>query len=186
MQIQDRNRERKTTIVLAVICAVLQLSLAHVIGLGSGHPSFCFVFAVCMALLRGGTVGVVSGFAAGLLFDLTTTGPMGLMSLLLTLCSFVLGFKVRNVLAENPRVALAEGAVAALAVSLVYSLAMLFTGDASSIIDVVIFRALPTAILSFLAFLPFAFVFSRQGRMGMGLGGSIGRTLGSRRGGRGL
>ena len=186
MQIQDKNRQRRTTIILAVICGLLQLSLSHVIGLGSGHPNFAFVFAVCMALTRGGSVGVVSGFAAGFLFDLTTTGPMGLMSLLLTICSFVLGYKVRNVLAENPRVAYAEAAVAALVVSLMYSLAMLITGDASSIIDVVIFRALPTAILTFLAFLPFGFLLSRQSRMGMGLGGSIGHSLGSLRGGRGL
>ena len=186
MQIQNRSRQRRTTVILAVICALLQLSLSHVIGLGSGHPNFAFVFAACMALTQGGAVGVVSGFVAGLLFDLTTTGPMGLMSLLLTVASFVLGYKVRNTLAENPRVAYAEGAIAAMSVSLAYSLAMLFTGDASSIIDVVVFRALPTAILTFLAFMPFAYVLSRSGRMGTGLGGSIGHTLGSRLGGRGL
>lgn len=186
MQIQDRNRQRKTTVILAVICALLQLSLSHVIGLGSGHPSFCFVFAVCMALTRGGTIGVVSGFAAGLLFDLTTTGPMGLMSLLLTICSFILGYKVRNALAENPRVAFAEVAVASLVVNLVYSFAMLITGDASSIIDVVFFRALPTAILTFLVFLPFGWVLSRQSHLGLGSGGTIGHTLGSHLGGRGL
>lgn len=186
MQIQDKNRQRRTTVILALICAVLQLGLAHVIGLGSGHPNFCFVFAVCMALMRGGTLGVVSGFAAGLLFDLTTTGPMGLMSLLLTICAYVLGYKVRNALADNPHVALAEGAVAALVVSLIYSFAMLLTGDASSVIDVIVFRAVPTALLTFLAYVPFALILSRTARLGMGLGGSIGRTLGSRRGGRGL
>lgn len=186
MQIQDRNRQRRVTVVLAVICLVCQLAFSHVIGLGSGHPNFAFVFAVCMALLRGGTLGVVSGFAAGFVFDLTTTGPMGLMSLLLTVCSFVLGYKVRNSFAENPNVALAQGAVSALVVSLIYSLAMLIAGDASSIVDVIVFRALPTALLTFIAFVPFALVLSRQGKLGMSPGSSIGHTLGSRRGGRGL
>ena len=186
MQIQDRNRQRRTIVVLAVICGVLQLSFAHVIGLGSGHPNFALVFALCMALTRGGTTGVVCGFAAGLFFDLTTTGPMGLMALLLTVCAYLIGYKVRNGLAENTQAALVQGAIASFGVSLVYSLAMLVTGDASSILDVVVFRALPTALLSFLAFIPFALVLSRRGRQGMASGGAIGRTLGSRRGGRGL
>ena len=187
MQIQDKNRTRKTIVILALICGVLQLALAHVIGLGSAHPNFCFVFAACMALLQGGTTGVICGFAAGLFFDLTTTGPIGLMSLLLTLCAFLLGAKVRNTFSDNPQAAYVEGAIAALAVSLVYSLAMLVTGDSASIIDVVFFRAFPTAILTFVAFVPFALVLSHRSRASMGLGsGTVGRKLGSYHGGRGL
>ena len=186
MQIQDRNRQRKTVIVLAVLSAVLQLTFAHVIGLAGGHPNFAFVFAACISLMFGGTFGVVSGFAAGLFFDLTTTGPMGLMSLLLTVCSFVLGSHVRNNFAENPQVAYAQGGIAAFFVSLVYSLAMLFTGDATSIVDVIFFRALPTALLTFVVYLPFALVLSHRSRPARSLGSSIGRTLGSHRGGRGL
>lgn len=186
MQIQDKNRQRKTVIILAVVCGVLQLCLSHVIGLGSGHPNFALVFAVCMALLQGGTAGVVSGFVAGLVFDLTTTGPIGLMALLLTVCSYVLGMKVRNVFSENPRVAIAEGALAVLAVSLIYSLAMLFAKDAPSLIEVIFFSALPTALLTFLVYVPFAAVLSHASRINMGLGGTVGRSLGSYRGGRGL
>ena len=186
MQIQDKNRQRKTVIILAIICGILQLSLAHVMTIGNGHPNFAFVFALCMALMRGGSVGVLSGFAAGLFFDLTTTGPFGLMALLFTVACFILGQNVRNNLAENPRVSLAQGALACLAVNLVYSIAMLFTGDATSIIDVVFICALPSAILTFLVFIPFALILSRQSRLSMGLGGTIGRSLGSHRGGRGL
>lgn len=187
MQIQDRNRQRKTVVILAIVCGVLQLSLAHVIGLGSGHPNFALIFAICMALLQGGTAGVVSGFAAGLLFDLTTTGPLGLMSLLLTVAAFLLGSKERNSFAENPQVAVVEGGIAALVVSLIYSLSMLLAGDATSILEVIFSRALPTAVLTFVLYLPFAFVLSRTSRLNMGLGsGSIGRKLGSYHGGRGL
>lgn len=186
MQIQDKHRQRQTVIVLAIVCAVLQLSLAHVFGLGSGHPNFCFVFAACIALLMGGTTGTVCGFAAGLLFDLTTTGPLGLMSLLLTVASFALGMNVRNTFSENPQVAIVEGGIAAFAVSLFYSLAMLFTGEASSLIDVLFFRALPTAVLTFVAYLPFAFVLSHRNRIKSGLGSPQAKTLGSFHGGRGL
>lgn len=186
MQIQDKNRQRRLIVILAIICGILQLSLAHVICIGSGHPNFALVFALCMALMRGGSVGVLSGFAAGVFFDLTTTGPFGLMALLFTVCCFILGQNVRNNFAEDPQVSFAQAALASLAINFVYSIAMLFTGDASSIIDVVFFCALPSGILTFLAFIPFALILSRQSRPSMGLGGTIGRSLGSHRGGRGL
>ena len=186
MQIQDKHRQRRTVILLCIVCVVLQLAFAHAIGLGNGHPNFMFVFAACVALIQGGTTGVVCGYAAGLFFDLTTTGPLGLMSLLLTICSFILGMNVRNVFVDDPRVALVEGALAALGVNLIYSIAMLIAGDASSIVDVVFFRALPTAVLTFVAYLPFAFFFSRSGRNKTGLGSSIGKPLGSYHGGGGL
>ena len=51
--------------------------------------------------------------------------------------------------------------VSALAVSAAYSIAMLVVGSANSIIDAFVFRAVPTTFLSIVAFIPFAYFFSR-------------------------
>lgn len=178
MQVQDRNRTRRVTTALGIVCFVLQLALAPQLSLGNGHINFCLIYALCIALARGGSRGVVVGFCAGLVFDLSTTGPIGLMALLLTICSYVMGFEVRNRLAEDPESSYIQAAVACLAVSAAYSLTMLVMGETSGFLDALFLRALPTAVLTFVCFLPFAAFLSHKGRAGLGLSGSVGRIVG--------
>ena len=61
-------------------------------------------------------------------------------------------------------------AVASLSVSVVYHVAMLLVGRTDSIIDALFLRALPTALLTLVAFLPFAYYFSRVRTHGSALG----------------
>jgi cell shape-determining protein MreD len=62
-------------------------------------------------------------------------------------------------------------ALASLGVSLVYSIAMLASGQTSSFVDAVFLRALPTTLLTLVAFLPFAYYYSRIKSSGPNLGG---------------
>ena len=156
MQVSDRNRESRSIAVLALVCAVLQLALAPNVGLGNGRANFALVFSACVALQSGGRRGVVAGFLAGLFFDLSTTGPIGLMAFCLSASSFALGLEERNRMAGD-----LASATAQFAVSLVYHLAMLLVGQADSLLDVLVFRTLPTAALTFVFFLPFDYYFSR-------------------------
>lgn len=173
MQIVDKSRDNKTTAVLAIICAVLQLAIAPNINLGNGCTNFALIFCACVALMRGGGYGVVAGFLAGLFFDLSTTGPLGVMSFCLAVCAYVLGLEGRDRIAGNFASSLWQFAIADLAVSFVYHLAMLLTGDASSLLDVIVYRTLPTALLTWLFFIPFAYVLSkvRVTSQGPNLGG---------------
>lgn len=182
MQVADRGREVRGTIVLAVICLVLQLALAPNVALGNGHPNFALIFSACVALQVGGTRGVIAGFVAGLLFDLSTTAPIGLMAFCLTVSSFALGMEQRNRMAGDLGSAMGLFCAATLGVSLVYHLAMLLVGQASSIIDVVIFRALPAALLTVVFFLPFAYYYSRVRVTGQSLGGAGSLRSGGARG----
>ncbi len=171
MQVADKNRDSKSIGALAVICAVLQLALAPNLGLGNGRANFAMIFSACIALMVGGKRGVLAGFFSGLFFDLSTTGPIGLMTLCLTVSSYVLGLEERNRMAGDLGASLASFAVASLVVSFAYHFMMLVVGDASSIIDVVIYRTLPTWALTFVFFLPFAYYFSRVRTSGPNLGG---------------
>ena len=101
MQIADKSHDTKGMVALAGICAVLQLALSPNFAIGNGHPNFALVFCACIALSRGGAQGVVAGFVAGLFFDLSSTGPIGLMALLLTIAAYVLGSEQRNRMAGD-------------------------------------------------------------------------------------
>lgn len=175
MQVADRNRDARTTAVLAAICFVLQIALAPNFGLGNGRANFALVFAACIALAQGGKRAVIAGFAAGLVFDLSTTGPVGLMAFCLTGASYLMGLEGRDRMSGDLASSATTFAAAALGVSFAYHLAMLLVGQASSILDVLFFRTLPTALLTFVAFLPFAYYFSRVRSSG---GGSLGRKHG--------
>lgn len=182
MQVADRGRETRGTIALAIVCLVLQLALSPNVALGNGHPNFALIFSACVALQIGGTRGVVAGFASGLLFDLTTTAPIGLMAFCLSVSSFALGIEQRNRMAGDLASTMTLFCAGALGVSLVYHLAMLLVGQASSIVDVVVFRTLPTALLTIVFFVPFAYYYSRVRVTSQGLGGPGSLRSGAGRG----
>jgi rod shape-determining protein MreD len=79
------------TAVIVFVATILQGSWFDALSLGSGSASLLLVVVVSLALLRGSVVGAGAGFAAGLLFDISTYGQLGLTSLLLTLAGFWTG-----------------------------------------------------------------------------------------------
>lgn len=170
MQVSDRNREARTIVALAVICLVLQLALAPNLALGNGRANFALVFVGCVTLFPYARRPALSGFLAGLVFDLGSTGPLGLMAFCLTIAGFLLGVYGRGRASGDLTDSLARFAMVDAAVSLVYHLAMLLTGATSSPIDALFLRAVPTAAITFVAFLPFAFYLSRARSAASGLG----------------
>ena len=77
--------------VLVLAAAVLQASIVGAFDIGGGRPDLLLVTVVAVALLRGTTTGAVTGFAAGLVFDLATFETLGVTSLLLTLVGYWVG-----------------------------------------------------------------------------------------------
>lgn len=161
--VNDANRRRKAVAVLAVLCFLLQVGIAPNVAVANGHPNFLLVFAGCIALGIGGTFAVVAGFCAGLLFDLVTTGPVGLMALLLTVLGYVLGSDDRDRIADNMRESLALYAAGAAAVELLYQVSLAVAGLGGGFIETVFARWLPATVLDFVVFLPFCLVLAHQG-----------------------
>ncbi|WP_130812156.1 rod shape-determining protein MreD [Olsenella sp. Marseille-P4559] len=172
MQVADKNRDRRGALILVLVCLVLQLALAPNIALGNGCANFALVFTACVAFNAGGRNGVLAGFAAGLVFDLSTTGPVGLMAGCCAVAAYLMGQDGRNRMAGEFGACVVEFSIAALVVSLIYHLAMLMVGQSSSLLDVLLLRMLPTALLTIVAFLPFAWFYSRfgGGRPGLSMG----------------
>ena len=162
MQVADKNRDRRGTLILAIVCAVCQLALAPNIGIGNGRANFALIFTACVAFNVGGKRGVLAGFFAGLFFDLSTTGPVGLMAGCCAAAAYLMGQEGRNRMAGEFGATVAEFSVATLVVSLIYHFAMLVVGQSSSLLDVLVLRTLPTALLTIIAFLPFSWFYSRS------------------------
>ena len=170
MQVKDSNRNRREFAVLAVVCLVLQVAMAPNIGIGNGRANMALVFSGITALMVGGQTGVLCGFLAGLVFDLSTTGPIGLMAFLLTIGSFVVGSEVRNRLADGFRSSMTTFAAFAGVVTLFYHVAMLLVGEASNVFDGLFLRTIPTLVLTMLAFAPFAWYLSNASGSPLTLG----------------
>ena len=171
MQVKDSNRNRRDYGMLAAICLVVQVALAPNIGLGNGRANMGLVFCGIISLAIGGRTAVISSFFAGLLFDLSTTGPIGLMSGLLTLGSFFIGGEARNRFADDFSGSMQLFSGFAGIISLIYHVTMLLVGDATNFLDVVFLRALPTTILTVIVFAPFAYLISRSTGSSLSLGG---------------
>lgn len=184
VQVNDTNRNKRSIGRLALLCFVLQLALAPNIGFGDGRANFALIFAAVVALGIGGRTGVLSGFLAGLVFDLSTTGPIGLMALLLTVSSFLMGREGRNRLSEDSAASFVTFGVHDLLVCLAYHLTMLLVGQAQSLSDVVFARTLPTFVLTLVFFIPFALYYVRPGGGGTPGLGRHSRTGRAARGGR--
>lgn len=174
MQVKDSGKNRRGVIVLAVVCLLLQVMISPNVGMGNGRFNFALVFAGVYALAYGGKSAVVAGFLAGLVFDLISTGPIGLMSGLLTVFSYALGTEERNRFSDGLVAALSAFGVGSLVVVLVYHLAMILLGDATSVLDLMFQRVLPTFAMTFVGFLPFAYVQVRKAS------GSRGKHTGSK------
>lgn len=172
MQVNDTSHNRRSMLWLGVACLVLQLALAPNLALGNGRINFALAYAAVFALSVGGREGVLCGFFAGLVFDLSTTGPIGLMALLLTVMSYLLGNEERNRMADGFPTTMALFGVSSLVVVFLYHLAMLVAGEAGDLIDVIVMRTLPTFALTFVAFLPFAYFLCRNAE---GAAGRLGR-----------
>ena len=109
---------------------------------------------------------------SGLFFDLCTTGPIGLMALLTTVASYLLGMEVRNKIATDGFRTIVDFAIAAFAVSLVYHLMMIVLGDGVSVFDALFLRTLPTVLLTVIAYLPFVLILSHRDGGGSSFGGA--------------
>lgn len=171
MQVKDSNKNRRDYGLLAGICLLVQVAVAPNIGLGNGRANMALVFCGIISLAMGGKTAVICSFFAGLLFDLSTTGPIGLMSCILTVASFFVGSEARNRIADDFVGSMQLFGGLAGAVSLVYHVTMLLLGEASGLVDVLFMRTLPTTILSVIAFAPFAYLISRNTGSALTLGG---------------
>lgn len=139
--------QRALPTIAAIIGAVLlQVGLAPYMSIAGVTPNFLLLVVVTLALVEGPTPGAASGFAAGLLFDLLGTGPVGPMALVLTVTGYVAGLLHEQMFAEGWLLPLTVLSVAALASEVAYMALLGFLGASQSFWMSVLRLALPGAV----------------------------------------
>lgn len=149
---------RSRLIGIAVACVVLHLALAPQLRPFGGAFNFMLVLTASLAISVDSRSMVFIGFFSGLLYDLTTTGPVGLMSLLLALAGYGVALVSRGLASglgmETLRVVIA----AIFGVNLIYAIAMLLLGVETSILVSVGVHGLASTVLDVVACVPFLLI----------------------------
>lgn len=125
-----------------IVALLLQAGLAPYLTIGGVTPNFLLLVVITVALASGPTSGASAGFAAGLLFDLLGTGPVGPMALVLTVAGFIAGMLHEQMFAEGWLLPLTVLFFTSFAAELAYGLMLMLLGT-----DIAFGRALLTKMI---------------------------------------
>jgi len=138
---------RHVAAALAVFAAaILQVFLAPNIAIGGAVPNFMLIVGITLALVQGPVTGAVAGFAAGLVFDLLNTGPVGLMALVLAITCWIAGLLFQQMFAEGWLLPLTVLGVSSLAAGLAYGLILRMLGEGGPFVASLLTITLPGAV----------------------------------------
>ncbi len=139
----------KNYFVLFVGCFVafvLQIAIAPAVALFSAQPNFLLAFAVVIAIVAPGTAGPILPFVLGLLYDLTGSGPVGGMALLLVIACFIASRAFMVLDNDTVFMPIAIFVVVALVVEMSYGLLLMACGLSANPVEALLNRALPCAL----------------------------------------
>lgn len=134
------------TIAAVVLAGLLQVGLAPYISIGGVTPNFLFLVVVTLALTEGPSAGASAGFAAGLIFDLIGTGPVGPMTLVLTVTGYIAGQLHAQMFAEGWLLPLTVVAVASVGTEVAYGVLLQLVGQGGGFVTALFTKMLPTAV----------------------------------------
>ncbi|HSK47769.1 MAG TPA: rod shape-determining protein MreD [Coriobacteriia bacterium] len=134
------------TVVAVLVAAVLQAGLAPYLAIGGVTPNFLLIVAITLALVNGPTQGASAGFAAGLIFDLLGSGPVGPMALVLAVTGYLVGLLHEQMFAEGWLLPLTVLAVGALATEVAYGLILGLLGEGAPFVPAFFTTMLPAAV----------------------------------------
>ncbi|MDO5032538.1 rod shape-determining protein MreD [Corynebacterium sp.] len=176
-----RTHTRRPLVAACVIALLLQLALAPQISLFGGRINFMLVLVATAAVGGESRILVYLGFAAGMLFDLTSAVPLGLMALLLTLSGYAVANMTRGIAPGVHMDALRMSGVCIAAVNLIYAIAMVAMGVTSGMMTS-LGIALASTLLDIVVAVPFLALLSggEQGRGFSARGGNRTRYRGLR------
>jgi len=126
--------------------AALQAGLAPYMAIGQVVPNFLLLVVVTIALVEGPGAGAGVGFAAGLIFDLMGSGPVGPMLLVLTLTGYLAGLMHENMFAEGWLLPLTVLAIATLSAEVAHGLILALLNAGGPFGSTFLTKMLPGAI----------------------------------------
>jgi rod shape-determining protein MreD len=139
-------RRAVPAIAALLVATLLQVGLAPYMSIGGVTPNFLLLVVVTLALTSGPTQGAVVGFAAGLLFDMVSTGPLGPMALVLAATGYFAGLLHEQMFAEGWLLPITVLAIAALSAEVAYGLLLTLLGEGGPFWESFFTKMLPAAV----------------------------------------
>ena len=94
-------KRRVSTILLILICFVLQTTLLQHIKLASVAPNLLMIITVSIGYMRGRTEGLLVGFFCGLMFDMMYGSVIGLYAFIYMTVGFLTGYCQKIYFTDN-------------------------------------------------------------------------------------
>lgn len=155
-------------ILLLTAEAVVQVSVMSRVSLAGATPQLVLLSVVAWSLVRGPVEGIFWGFAGGLLYDLTSGGPVGVSALAMIGVAALAGALGGQLFGSNPLLPMLAVFLASITFFVLnaFLLATLhYPTDWRSILaDVAFPTAVANAILSLVLYPIFAFVATHTSR----------------------
>ncbi len=148
--------------VMAAVAVVLQVTLMPYLTVADGVPDVCVALVVIVAVLRGPFVGAVTGFACGLLVELTTpVGTLGVLALLYLAAGYWCGRFADRPEAESFGLPVVLAVAACAFVQVGYAVVHLLLGAEIVVSAVAVRMIMPTIVLTGLLSFPILLVARR-------------------------
>lgn len=157
-------------LILGAFLVICQYVLAPVFPLFSGHINFFLIFVFMLSIFRKQASSIVIACFLGILYDLSTTGPVGTSALFFSIGAFLLIRLDTSLVQASIREILLRFVVFSATYELIYLIvASLFLG-AISLFSLVILTFLPSVLLDVFAFVLIWALFRRfSGGLGQGV-----------------
>lgn len=155
------------TIAALAGALVLQVAVAPHLAIGSVVPNVFLLVVITLAFIEGRSAGAAAGFAAGLLFDLLGTGPVGAAALVFAVTGYIAGSLSEHMFAEGWLMPLTVVFAASLSAEIAYAGVLGVLGVGSPFWGTVAGVVLPAAVYNgalALLLYPWLARFLRRGR----------------------
>ncbi len=147
---------------MAAVAVLLQVTLMPYLTVSDGAPDICIALVVIVAVLRGSFVGAVTGFACGLLVELTTpVGTLGVLALLYLVAGYWCGRFVDRPEAESLGLPMVLVLAASAFVQVGYAVFQVLLGTEIDVSAVAVRMIVPGIVLTGLVAIPVLFVARR-------------------------
>lgn len=163
MPLRETGRSMRSVIVLSVVAALLQVGIAPQLSIAGGTVNFMLALCCTLALTSDVSSAVYIGFCSGLFFDLTSSAPIGLMALIMTVAGFGLATASRGVMGGLTPDSLRLSGIAILFVNLAYGLCLFFMGVQGDLLWALFGHGVASTVLDILVMALFVLLATGQG-----------------------
>lgn len=131
-----------SSVVALLTAAIGQVVVAPHLRVAGVVPNFPLLVVITLALVNGADSGAVAGFAAGMVIDMLSDGPIGAWAFVLTLIGYTAGLVEASIFAEGWLLPFTAALLAGIAAEFAYLIVLTVLG-----VDLPFWRSLSAVVL---------------------------------------